>query len=200
MAMTQQAPGLRGWWTRRRESDRAARRRRAVAAHLYALIVGHSRLERFYVEWGVPDSRDGRFEMIGLHAALVMRRLRSEGRQGQELAQALFDVMFVDMDRSLREIGVGDLSVGKYVKAMAQTFFARARSLDEPVATGEVGKVGEVLARNVYVTGTRPSEDAVRALACYLVAQWKTLERQPGERLLEGALDLDPPRVPSSGP
>ncbi len=190
MTETQQAPGLRGWWTKRREADRAAKRRRKTALDLYLRIVRHSRLALFYAEWGVPDTRDGRFEMIGLHAALLMRRLRAEGREGQELAQALFDVMFVDMDHALREIGVGDLSVGKYVKSMAQTFFARAHALDAPLAAADVGAVAEVLTRNVYVTGTEPSKAAVLSLAHYLVDQWATLERQPGERLLAGSLDL----------
>ncbi len=169
------------------------KRQRSSAADLYDRIVAQARLERFYADWGVPDTRDGRFEMIGLHAALVMRRLRAEGRPGQELAQALFDVMFVDMDRSLREIGVGDLSVGKYVKSMAQTFFARAQALDGPLADGDTAGVVAVLARNVYVTGATPSDGAVLALARYLIAQWAALQRQAGPRLLEGALDLAPP-------
>lgn len=193
MTDTQQAPGFRSWWARRREADRAAKRRRAVALEIYAQIVRQGRLTPFYAEWGVPDTSDGRFEMIGLHAALVMRRLRSEGREGQELAQALFDVMFVDMDRSLREIGVGDLSVGKYVKKMAQTFFARAQALDGPVAAADVAAVEEVLARNVYVTGASPSEAAVRALALYLVQQWVALDRQAADGLMDGRLELQPP-------
>ena len=176
MAETGQAAGFRelvGTAARGR-SDRQAP---ALAARPTS-TTGSSpsaRLERFYADWGVPDTRDGRFEMIGLHAALVMRRLRAEGRPGQELAQALFDMMFVDMDRSLREIGVGDLSVGKYVKSMAQTFFARGRALDGPVAAGDTAQVVAVLARNVYVTGTTPPD-----------------ERRPGARALPDRSMGDP--------
>lgn len=200
MAGTGQAAGLRGWWAHRQEASRIGQRQRAVAFDLYGRIVAQARLERFYADWGVPDTRDGRFEMIGLHAALVMQRLRMEGAPGQELAQALFDLMFADMDHSLREIGVGDLSVGKYIKRMAQTFFARARALDGPLAAGDAAAVAAVLARNVYVTGTTPPEGAVLALARYLIDRCAALRRQPGQRLLEGVLDLAPPDALSSTP
>ena len=99
--------GRLGQWLRRR------RTRRDAARTLYLTLVEQARRPVFYATWGVPDSRDGRLEMVGLHAILVMRRLRSEGRPGRLLAQALFDLMFRDVDRHLREWGVGDLSVGQ---------------------------------------------------------------------------------------
>ncbi|WP_374466727.1 ubiquinol-cytochrome C chaperone family protein, partial [Ferrovibrio sp.] len=90
---------------------------------LYRAIVAQSRQAGFYREHGVPDSLDGRFDMIVLHSFLVMRRLRRIGAAAEPLSQQLFDLMFADMDSNLREIGVGDLSVGKKVKAMAQAFY-----------------------------------------------------------------------------
>ena len=79
------------------------------AHDLYDTIVAQSRLPAFYQAGGVPDSVDGRFDLIVLHAVLVTRRLGGAGEPGKALAQELFDLMFADMDRSLREMGVGDL-------------------------------------------------------------------------------------------
>ena len=171
-----------GWW-----QGRAARRSRRDAAHaLYAAVVQQARQPVFFAEWGVPDSRDGRLEMVGLHAILVMRRLRDEGRPGQELAQMLFDLLFADLDRHLREWGVGDLSVGKHVKHLAQTFLARAKALDPLLAGTDPSAMREVLARNVYAEVAAPDRGAVDRLGRYLVRQHRSLAGHDGAELLAG--------------
>ena len=109
----------------------AARRRRARAQSIYAEIVEQSRLPTFYTALRAPDSIDGRFEMLILHVILLVRRLKREGEVGRFLGQSVVELMFADMDGSLREMGVGDLGVGKRVKAMARAFFGRARAYDE---------------------------------------------------------------------
>ncbi|MCB2055929.1 MAG: hypothetical protein KDE35_17015 [Geminicoccaceae bacterium] len=134
MDVTEQAEGETSSWFRRPGWSGpfgARRRRRLAAARLYGHIVAHARREPLYAVIGIPDTADGRRESIGLHAALAMRRLRADGRAGAALAQALFDLMFADIDRSFREQGVGDLSIGRHVKAAAATFMARAKALDE---------------------------------------------------------------------
>jgi cytochrome b pre-mRNA-processing protein 3 len=104
-----------------------AQARHAVPAdRLYGAAVAQARNPAFYVECRVPDTLDGRFDLIVLHLCLLIRRLRREGETGATLAQALFDTTFDDMDRSLREMGVGDLGVGRRVKAMASAFYGRA--------------------------------------------------------------------------
>src|SRR5690606_20048909 len=90
---------------------------------IYSAIVAQSRRETFYPQWGVPDTLTGRFDMISLHAALVFRRLRSHEKQTKEFSQNVFDCFFKDMDRSLREMGVGDLSVGKRIEKMGSLFY-----------------------------------------------------------------------------
>ncbi len=97
---------------------------------MYATLVEQARQPVFYAQWGVPDSRDGRLEMVSLHAILLMRRLRAEGAEGRALAQAVLDRMFEDLDRHLREWGVGDPSVGKRMKELAQSFLGRVAALD----------------------------------------------------------------------
>ena len=97
----------------------------ASASLLYEAIVGQARRPEFYRGLGVPDTIQGRFEMIALHAFLVLRQLRADGPGAARLAQALFDLMFADFDRSFRELGAGDLGVGRRVKTLAKAFYGR---------------------------------------------------------------------------
>ena len=91
-------------------------RLRDSAHALYGVIMGQSRRPEFYLNVGVPDSLDGRFDLLAVHVFLVMRRLKQDGgEQGSRLSQYLYDVMFADMDRMWREQGVGDIGVGHRV-------------------------------------------------------------------------------------
>ena len=85
--------------------------RRQTARSLYGSIVTQARSPAFYARWGVPDTAEGRFEMIALHLVLVLRRLAEEGAAGHRLARALTEVFAVDIDDSLREMTIGDLAV-----------------------------------------------------------------------------------------
>lgn len=138
---------------------------------IYHLIVAQARQERFYTEFGVPDSVDGRFEMVTLHAFLVLRRLKGGAESASDAAQALFDVMFEDMDLSLREMGAGDMGVGKRVKAMVQAFYGRIASYEAGLA-GEGKELEDALARNVFATA-ETSEGQLERLAGYVRAQDK---------------------------
>ncbi|MCB1885622.1 MAG: ubiquinol-cytochrome C chaperone family protein [Geminicoccaceae bacterium] len=180
-----------GPW-RRLWSGRARRRAREAAAYrLYAGLVAQARRPAFYDGLGVPDTPDGRLEMIGLHAALVMRRLRGLGGEGRDLAQALFDLMFADVDRNLREQGVGDLSVGKHVKRAARTFLARAQgldaALDSPVPRAALAGL---LARNLFTSGATPPPGRVEGLARYVEGLAAALLDHDAEGLLAGRLDV----------
>src|SRR5580692_7275438 len=93
-----------------------------IGFRLYGAAVAAAREPYCYAEHGVPDTLDGRFDLIGLHVFLLIDRLRFLPAPGQALAQAAFDAMFGDMDTALREMGVGDLSVGRRVRAMWEAF------------------------------------------------------------------------------
>jgi cytochrome b pre-mRNA-processing protein 3 len=182
-----------GLWTlwRARREERVARRR--AAEDLYRVLVDHARTPAFFRELGVPDTPEGRFEMIALHVALAVRRLRREGARGQALGQELFDLMFSDMDRSLRELGVGDLSVGRYVKRLAQNFFARLAALDGTLASGDLAGLGGMIERNVLHGNASPDPRQVDALSAWLVEQDRGLAGQDGARLLRGEIALVAP-------
>lgn len=159
---------------------------------LYLTAVHQARRPGFYTRFGAPDTVDGRFDMIALHVFLLLRRLRGEGADGAELAQKLFDVMFDYIDQDLREMGVGDLSVGKKVKAMASAVYGRIAAyepgLDEGGAAGE-SRLVEALRRNLY-SAREPLDDDVRGLARYVVDQAACLAEQAGGELLAGRVNF----------
>ena len=133
------------------------RNRHADAAHaLYGAAVARAREPVFYTDLGVPDTLEGRFEMISIHVFLLLYRLKQEagaGEMGGPLGQALFDLMFADMDRNLREMGAGDLGVGRRVKTMAAAFYGRIRAYDRGLAEGEA-VLAEAIIRNVFGGGS----------------------------------------------
>ena len=140
------------------------------AAHaLYAGVVAQARSPFLFREMQVPDTVDGRFEMVSLHAFLVLRRLKSESEATADLAQALFDAMFDDMDLTLREMGAGDMGVGKRVKAMVQAFYGRVAAYEGGLSTGGAG-LADALRRNAF-PGATPADASVQALARYVEAQ-----------------------------
>ena len=145
-----------------------------AALEAYRSIVAQSRQPRFYAEWGVPDTVTGRFDMISLHMALTMRRLKGVAEAG-EFTQALVDVFFRDMDHSIRELGVTDLGVPSKVKKMGNVFYGLARTLSEALDSGNAADVEAVLVRNVY--GAATSHAAT--LAIYLLDEAARLAAEP---------------------
>jgi len=166
-----------------------------IASDLYLALVEQARRPEFYAEGGVPDTLDARFEMIVLHAYLVMRRLGRMGEDGQRLAQALFDQMFADMDRNLREIGVGDLSVGKQVKRMAKRFYGSVDAYDRGLVADDARELETALERNVCGRDAPPSP-AAAALARYLRRELVSLDGVAGEGLFAGRVHFGrPPEI-----
>jgi len=133
---------------------------------IYGAVVAQARRPAFYLRLAVPDTLDGRFDMIALHVFLVMRRFKTEGQEGRALSQALTDRFFADLDRSLREMGAGDLGVGRRVKAMAKAFYGRVVAYEAALNAGDAA-LREALARNLYGTVAAPDE-TVAAMASYV--------------------------------
>ncbi len=144
----------------------------------YRSIVAQSRQPRFYAEWGVPDTVTGRFDMVSLHLALMLRRF--QGEQGAaDFAQALVELFFKDMDRSVRELGVSDLGVPKKVKTMGDIFYGLLSVLTPAIDSADPTRVEEVLERNVYGA---PHQGAGQ-LARYLIEEAQRLGTRPLEEL-----------------
>lgn len=162
---------------------------RAAVAALYGAIVDQARKPGFFASRGVPDTLDGRFETLALHAFLVLKRLKSDRPATADFAQALFDAMFADLDRGLREMGAGDLGVGRRVKAMASGFLGRVQAYESGLAGGEAALRG-ALRRNLYGT-VEPREADLAGMADYLRRQSAALAAQPTEGLLAGRVEFE---------
>jgi cytochrome b pre-mRNA-processing protein 3 len=169
-----------------------------AARDLYGKIVAQARRPAFYNDCGVPDTLDGRFELVALHAFLVLHRLKRDGAASAGLAQSLFDVLFLDMDVSLRELGVGDLGVGRRVKAMAQGFYGRIGAYEAGLAQGEETLVA-ALGRNLYGTVDPPARD-LRAMAGYLRREAAGLAGQDLRDLMSGRVVFGPPPAAAGAP
>ncbi|HZK89754.1 MAG TPA: ubiquinol-cytochrome C chaperone family protein [Stellaceae bacterium] len=162
-----------------------------AAAAAYRSVVEQARRPDFFVALGVPDTLDGRFELISLHAFLYLRRLKGEAPPAPALAQRFFDTMFADFDRSLREIGTGDLSVGRQVKRMAEAFYGRVRAYEAGL-DGDEAELSAALARNLYGTAAATPEQ-LRRIGAYLRRESANLAAQPTVALLAGRTAFDPP-------
>lgn len=126
------------------------------AAAVYKRVGEQARAAELFEACGIPDTLDGRFDSLALHAALMIDRLRREP-DGEALSQAFFDAMFRHLDLTLREIGIQDLGVGRRIKIMAEGLHGRALAYREALHDGPT-PLAEVLRRNAY--GGRPPRDS----------------------------------------
>ncbi len=151
---------------------------------LFNSIVASSRQPKFYLSFNVPDTLDGRFDMLVLHMYLVLDRLKPENLP--DLRQSLTDLFFRDMDRSLRELGVGDISVGKKVRKMAEAFYGRVGAYDAAMAQDQPA-LAAAIRRNIYADVT---EDKADGLASWAIASRDALSKQPIGNIIAGELEL----------
>lgn len=137
------------------------RRKASPAETLYRHVAQASRRPSLYLLSGIPDTAEGRFESLSLHVALVLRRLNALPAPAATIGQDLVEIFFRELDRGLRELGVGDLSVAKRIKKLAKAFYGRLNAYDEALAV-EGDALRAALARNVLDDETR---DAARLTA-----------------------------------
>jgi len=157
---------------------------RSQAETLYAALAEQSRAPEFYALAGVPDTPEGRFELLSAHMFIVLSRLRRDAPQTDRLVRLLQEVFFERLDSALRELGVGDLSVGRKIRALAESFYGRYSAYE--TASGVDGEaLKSALARNVFA-----SEDANKAasVAAYVVAARSRLDAVPLDAL-SGAVE-----------
>ena len=155
---------------------------------VYEAIVAQARQPDFYLSGGVADSLDGRYDMIVLHADAVMVHLQAGDEADKAFSQELIDELFRDMDRSLREMGVGDMGVGKRVKKMATVYYGRANAYAEGRMNGSAGLEGALL-RNVYA-GDGSKADCARRLAQYALELHNAMSAVPRDAIRAGRLEL----------
>tara|TARA_E500000318_G_scaffold111314_1_gene129471 strand:+ start:2619 stop:3185 length:567 start_codon:yes stop_codon:yes gene_type:complete len=161
-----------------------------AAREAYQAVIRQARQPDFYTRYGVPDTLDGRFDLLVLHAALVLLRLQQDRAESERFSQALFDTLFVDLDQSLREIGVSDMSVGKKVKQMGKAFYGRldAYRLGLEAAESDEGvQLADALHRNLY-RGVPEAESKSVPMAGYVVRQSAYLGTLPLAEIVSGKI------------
>src|SRR5262249_13348545 len=186
--------------------------RTATITALYGAIVAQARTPEFYLTFGAPDTAEGRFDLIVLHLALFCGRLGreglgskglgseglgSEGADGlaQSLSQGVFDMFCRDMDHSLREMGVGDLTVPKKMQKLGEAFYGRLEVYDRALAEPGDDALTAALARNVL--GAAAPMAGARRLAAYLHAAVPQAAAAPLAQVAEGLLHFpDPDQIP----
>ncbi len=150
---------------------------------LYAAIVAKARAPGWYDNGSVPDSVDGRFEMVAAMLSLVLLRLENEA--GQEANNVHLTEIFVDdMDSQLREIGIGDMIVGKQIGKMMSALGGRLGAYRE--AVGDDGKLQSAIRRNIF-GDKAPSDEAVAYLASQFKSEAAKLTAMPVGTLIAGA-------------
>lgn len=151
---------------------------------LYNRVVPQARRTDFYAVLGAPDTAEGRFELYTLHVYLLLERMKGQGPQAAETAQALFDTYASALDNSLREMGVGDVVMGKRMRKLGEAFYGRVNSYEKALAAlPDEGPLNALLARTVFAGVAQPSTEA---LAAYILKERASLARQPLDDLLAG--------------
>jgi cytochrome b pre-mRNA-processing protein 3 len=163
--------------------------RPAVAAGraLFRGLQAQARQPALYVAAGVPDTVEGRFEAYVLHLVLLLHRLKGEGDHASETAQAVFDTYLKNLDEGLRDMGVGDLSVGKKMRKLGEAVYGRIKSYDQAFATlPDLAELEAVLRRTVYVGVDDPP---AAHLAAHVAQVMAALSAQSLNDILEARVD-----------
>ena len=147
-------------------------------ACLYGTIVAQARLPAFYQIYGVPDTVNGRLEMIMLHIVLFLRRLEGEAAPDRALGQGLFDRFCQDMDDSMREMGVGDLAVPRSMRRIGEAFYGRQAAYGVALDAPDNGPLAAALQHNVFADGSEPGPAC--QLAVYVREAARALAAQDG--------------------
>jgi len=174
--------------------------RRSIHA-LYGAIVAQARYPAFYTSYGVPDTVEGRFDLIVLHLVLVLHRLDREGETPDgigrgpagDAGQQLFDTFCRDLDANLREMGVGDLAVPKRMQGFGEAFYGRLRAYRAAFACVNDRELENALARNIF--GVAGGDDRAVRLARYARAAAAQLAAAAVGALLAGTMIFPRPET-----
>jgi cytochrome b pre-mRNA-processing protein 3 len=174
-----------------------APRFQAESRALYRQIAERARRPVLYTLYAVPDTLDGRFEMLCLHAYAVFHCIKGKCTDAETLSQAIYDAMFTDLDGALRELGVADLGVGRRIKAMTEALNGRMQAYDRGFAVEGNEELEQAVRRNVYGT-TMPAADQVHGMTEYLRSIRSALAQASFEDLRSGRVMSSLPEPPAT--
>jgi cytochrome b pre-mRNA-processing protein 3 len=168
---------------------------RGTIEAIYGMIVTQAREPSFYRDLAVPDTVNGRFDLLVLHLWLVLRRLRATA-EAAALSQALFDRFCNDMDDNLREMGVGDLTVPKRMQGFGEAFYGRTAAYDMALEAGDEA-LAQALCKNIL---NGEGIESARRLALYAKATIAVLAGQGEQALLAASWKFPSPTGLSAQP
>ena len=158
----------------------------ATVEALYGAVVAQARRPEFYLQGGVPDTLDGRFDLMTLEAFLVFDTLEGRGAEQRALAQQTCDAMFAAFDDAVRSLGVGDMGVPRKMKAMGTAYLGRVEAYRGALEKDEA-TLRDALFRNLY-RGAEPPEGALNYLASYIYKEHARLRSLPDAAFFAGQL------------
>jgi cytochrome b pre-mRNA-processing protein 3 len=164
-----------------------------IIRDLYSMIVAQARTVTFYAAYRVPDTVQGRFDLIVLHLVLMLERLGRDGGAARGFGQKLFDVFCRDLEDNLREMGVGDLAVPKEMRRFAEAFYGRQAAYLAALTAADERELEKALTRNIF-QGAEIDPGAVR-LARYARAALRQFETQDELALLRGEVVFPEPEA-----
>lgn len=162
------------------------------AQNLYGAVVTGARNPMFYWNMRVPDTPEGRFELVALHLFLALERVKDQGEAGQALAQRTIETFVTDMDDCMREMGVGDMVVSKKVKRAAAAFYERSRLYR--AALGDEGDAALIRAIEASIEPAVSQPVDAPAIAAYMRAAQLAIAAMPLDALAEGQVSF--PQLP----
>jgi cytochrome b pre-mRNA-processing protein 3 len=155
---------------------------------LYGSVMTHARSPEFFTDFAVPDTVMGRFDMLSLHVYLLARRLREDGSPlAMDLSQEVFDLYVADVERALRELGIGDTSVPKKKKKMIRSFYGQIEDFDEAINQEDANTLNERVAAR-YLADEENPEVPAKKLADYILRTEKMLKSQDFKKILSGSI------------
>jgi cytochrome b pre-mRNA-processing protein 3 len=159
---------------------------------LFNTVLNHTREPVFYKDLEVPDSLDGRFDLLSLNCYLAVNRLNKiDGIEGKKMAHTFIERLYKEFERTSRDIGISDVSVGKQVRKMTQAYYGRVDAYDNALKTEDNGKLGKALTRNVYAKCEVPvSSNALVNMVAHVQQSISYLEHQVDEIILNGEAEF----------
>ena len=164
---------------------------------LYGMIVAQARKPEFYRDYGVPDTVDGRLDMILLHLVLVLRQITKAHGALPPAGQRLFDRFLQDMDANFREMGVGDLTVPKRMQKVGEAYYGRSKVYESGLADDNPAALEAAVARNVF-GAPEPTLGAQR-LAAYMREAATRLEQQNADAITSAEFEFPDPKSIAEG-
>ena len=159
---------------------------RLAGQGLYEAATRQARRPAFYLELQAPDTVEGRFELYTLHVVLLLHRLKGLGGEAGRTSQSLFDAYLQALDDTLREMGVGDLSVGKKMRRLGEAFYGRAKAYDAALAGADPAALDALIGRTIYA-GVEGAPSA--RLVDYVRRSVTALAGSPVEAVIAAKLD-----------